>query len=295
MPPDPRLVLAAAALARMGIRLDPASARSVSGGCIHSAWQLGGADGPVFMKTNAAAAAWQLEAEADGLEALRHGGFLRVPAVLGYGVEEEAAWLAMEWLDLRPATPASDRALGEALARQHRAGGPGFGWPSDNALGATPQPNAMTGNWAEFFAARRLGFQLELGERKGLPARLLERGARLRERVPHLLADRQPAPALLHGDLWSGNRAADAGGHPIVFDPAVHYGDPECDLAMTRLFGGFDRDFYVAYDRTLPPAPGQVMRSRLYQLYHVLNHANLFGGGYAGQAERLIEELLAKY
>jgi protein-ribulosamine 3-kinase len=294
MPPDPHLSPATAALATLGIRLDPATARRVGGGCIHAAWRLDGPDGPVFLKTNQAAAAWQLEAEADGLEALRQAGCLRVPAVLGVGMEEHAAWLALEWLDLRPATPASDRALGEALARQHLAGGPGFGWPSDNALGATPQRNGMSDDWAEFFAARRLGFQLELGARKGLPRRLLERGERLRERVPHLLADRQPAPALLHGDLWSGNRAADATGHPLVFDPAVHYGDPECDLAMTRLFGGFDRDFYVAYDRVLPPAPGQTARNRLYQLYHVLNHANLFGGGYAGQAERLMDELLAQ-
>jgi protein-ribulosamine 3-kinase len=282
---------AAAALAEQGVRLDPGSARPVSGGCIHSAWRLDGPDGPVFLKASRAAAAWLLEAEADGLEALRDAGFLRVPAVLGCGTTAGSAWLALEWLELRSATPASERALGAGLARQHLAAGGRYGWHRDNAIGATPQPNEPTDDWAQFFAERRIGFQLEHGATQGLPRRLLERGRRLREQVPELLADRRPAPALLHGDLWGGNRAADTQGRPVVFDPAVHYGDPECDLAMTRLFGAFDRQFYAAYDEVLPPAPGRALRERLYQLYHVLNHANLFGGGYVAQAERLIEEL----
>ena len=282
------------ALAGRGLRLDPDTARPVGGGCIHSAWRLDGPDGPVFVKTNRAASGWLLEAEADGLEALRGAGFLRVPGVLGSGAERDIAWLALEWLELRPTTSAAARALGEGLARQHLAAGRRFGWHRDNAIGATPQPNGPADDWGEFFAARRIGFQLELGARQGLPRRLLARGASLRAQVPVLLADRRPAPALLHGDLWGGNRAADEQGKPVVFDPAVHYGDPECDLAMTRLFGGFGGAFYAAYDAMLPPAPGRALRARLYQLYHVLNHANLFGGGYVGQAERLIDELLAE-
>jgi protein-ribulosamine 3-kinase len=290
----PDLSAATAALARRGIRLDPGTARPVGGGCIHAAWRLDGPDGPVFLKTNRAASGWLLEAEADGLEALRTAACLRAPGVLGFGIEGSMAWLALEWLELRPTTPATERALGEGLARQHLAAGRRFGWRRDNAIGATPQPNAQADDWGAFFAARRIGFQLEHGARQGLPRRLLARGASLREHVPALLADRRPAPALLHGDLWGGNRAADDQGQPVVFDPAVHYGDPECDLAMTRLFGGFDRDFYAAYDAVLPPAPGRALRERLYQLYHVLNHANLFGGGYIRQAERLIDELLAE-
>lgn len=278
------------ALAGLGIRLDPRSARPVAGGCIHSAWRMAGPDGPVFLKTSPAASAWMLEAEADGLLALRDAGCLRVPEVLGQGVAGDLAWLALEWLELRPVSAASERALGEALARQHLEGGARFGWRRDNALGATPQPNGEADDWGEFFAARRIGHQLELAARQGLPTRLVERGELLRARVPELLAGHRPAPALLHGDLWSGNRAADARGGPVVFDPAVHYGDPECDLAMTRLFGGFSREFYAAYDALRPPAPGRDRRERLYQLYHVLNHANLFGGGYVAQAERLIEK-----
>ena len=290
--PDP--AAATAALAELGIRLDPASARVVSGGCIHGAWRLAGPDGPVFLKTNGADAAWLLEAEADGLGALRAAACLRVPEVLGHGIAGDTAWLALEWLELRPATPASEQRLGEGLARQHLAAGPQFGWRQDNAIGATLQPNGREDDWAAFFGARRIGFQLELGGRQGLPRRLLARGERLLEEIPGLLAGRQPPPALLHGDLWSGNRAADARGEPVVFDPAVHYGDPECDLAMARLFGGFDAEFFAAYDAAIPPAPGRAVRVGLYQLYHVLNHANLFGGGYVAQAEQLMDALLAE-
>jgi fructosamine-3-kinase len=289
------LAVATAALAGCGIRLDPDTARAVGGGCIHSAWRLDGPDGPLFLKTNREDASWLLEAEADGLAALREAGCLRVPEVRGVGAGGGVAWLALEWLELRSATPASERALGEALARQHLVAGRHFGWHRDNAIGATPQPNEPADDWPAFFAERRIGFQLELAARRGLSPRLLGRGERLRDCVPALLSDRHPAPALLHGDLWGGNRAADAQGRPVVFDPAVHHGDPECDLAMTRLFGGFAHEFYAAYHAVLPPAPGHAVRERLYQLYHVLNHANLFGGGYVGQAERLIDWLLSEW
>jgi len=280
------------ALAAQGVAADVARAQPVGGGCIHGAWRLEGPAGPVFLKTNRAAAAWMLEGEADGLRALRAAGCIRVPRVLGHGTDAGIAWLALEWLALGRPTPVSERALGEGLARQHRVAGPHFGWHRDNALGSSPQPNAPAENWSAFFGEQRIGFQLALARRQGLPRRLLSRGAALLAALPELLADRRPAPALLHGDLWGGNRAADADGGAVVFDPAVHYGDPECDLAMTRLFGSFDPAFYEAYDAVLPPAPGRAGRLPVYQLYHVLNHANLFGGGYVSQAERIIDRLL---
>jgi len=280
-----------AALGTAGLALDVASAQPVGGGCIHSAWRVEGKRGPVFLKTNTASAAWMLAAEADGLAALAAAGTLRVPAVLGCGEAGGSAWLALEWLDLRSPSPQTEAALGAGLARQHAVPGPHFGWSGDNAIGASPQPNAPDDHWGRFFARRRIGAQLELGRRNGLPADLLARGKRLVERIPVLLEERAVAPALLHGDLWGGNRAADAAGLPVVFDPAVHYGDPECDLAMTRLFGGFDRAFYAAYDAVLPPAPGWRERLPLYQLYHVLNHANLFGGAYVRQAGALMDAI----
>lgn len=282
------------ALGDVGFALEPATARPVGGGCIHAATRIDGPDGPLFLKTCPAASGWQLEAEADGLAGLREAGFLRVPAVLAGGVAAGTAWLALEWLDLHPATPRSDAALGAALARQHLAGGDHFGWRRDNAIGATPQPNACGDDWAEFFAAQRIGFQVQLGERHGWPATLVAKARRLEARVPTLLQDRRPLPALLHGDLWSGNRASGPQGESVVFDPAVHYGDAECDLAMARLFGGFAPEFFSAYDEVLAPAPGRARRVSLYQLYHVMNHATLFGGTYFHQVERLVERLLAE-
>jgi fructosamine-3-kinase len=279
------------ALAAAGLSVDPASARPVGGGCIHSAWRMEAASGPVFLKTNVASAAWMLAAEADGLAGLAEAGQIRVPGVLGRGVDAGVAWLALEWLELRRPDAAAEAALGAGLAAQHRVPGPHFGWRRDNAIGASPQENTPDHDWGRFFARRRIGAQLELGRRNGLPPELLRQGESLVAMIPARLAVRRVAPALLHGDLWGGNWAADEAGRPVVFDPATHYGDPECDLAMTRLFGGFGHDFYAAYDEVLPPAAGREWRLRLYQLYHVLNHANLFGGGYVAQAGRLMREL----
>jgi fructosamine-3-kinase len=184
--------------------------------------------------------------------------------------------------------------LGERLARLHRVTAPRFGWHRDNTIGATPQSNEWTGDWAAFVAGQRLGFQLDLVERHGHGGRLVDRGRRLCELVSAFLGDHRPQASLLHGDLWGGNWAADAAGEPVIFDPAVYFGDREADLAMTRLFGGFGRSFYEAYQAGWPLEPGAAQRVVLYNLYHVLNHLNLFGGGYGAQAEEMIERLLAE-
>jgi fructosamine-3-kinase len=247
----------------------------------------------VFLKTAPASADWRLDSEADGLAALAAAGALRVPAVRARGLSAGTAWLALEWLDLSAGSARTAVRLGEGLACLHLQPRPRFGWPRDNALGAALQRNGESDEWAEFFARQRIGAQLDLAEANGLGRRLLEAGRRLQDRVPALLAGRHPAPALLHGDLWGGNWGA-VDGEPVLFDPAVYCGDPEAELAMTRLFGGFAEAFYEAYAALLPSAPGAGTRNRLYQLYHVLNHANLFGGGYTAQAARMIDELLAE-
>ncbi|MEJ2514456.1 MAG: fructosamine kinase family protein [Gammaproteobacteria bacterium] len=278
----------------IGRRLDPERAESVGGGCIHAAWRVPAENGPVFLKTNAPGAAWLFEAEADGLAGLAEAGCIRVPAVLGTGSDAGMSWLALEWMDCRSGNHASHRRLGERLAALHCLPREAFGWRRDNAIGSTPQPNTPSSDWAEFFAERRLGYQLDVAARGGAPARLLDSGRRLQEAVPAILGDRQVAPALLHGDLWGGNWAADEAGEPFLFDPAVYCGDPEADIAMTRLFGGFSREFYGAYEATWPRAAGYETRIALYQLYHLLNHANLFGGGYVAQSESAIGALLAR-
>jgi fructosamine-3-kinase len=168
-----------------------------------------------------------------------------------------------------------------------------FGLERDNAIGASAQPNAPSRDWVVFWRAQRLGFQLDLAARNGHVGRILDRGGRLLERLDAFFAGYTPRPSLLHGDLWGGNRGTLANGTPVIFDPAVYYGDREADLAMTRLFGGFGPRFYAAYEDAWPLDAGAAGRRDLYNLYHVLNHLNQFGGGYRTQAEGMIDRLLA--
>jgi fructosamine-3-kinase len=249
--------------------------------------------GPVFVKVAARPCLPLLEAEADGLRELAGAAAVRVPDVLAVGVAGSQAFLALEWIEFRAATSRAEALLGEQLARQHRVTAPGFGWHRDNTIGATPQSNAWTDDWPRFFAERRLGFQLELAARQGHGGRLVDRGRRLCERIDGFFYSHRPPASLLHGDLWGGNWATDVSGEPVIFDPAVYYGDREADLAMTRLFGGFGRAFYSAYEHAWPLDPGAALRVALYNLFHVLNHLNLFGGGYRAQAEAMIDRLLA--
>jgi fructosamine-3-kinase len=249
--------------------------------------------GPVFVKRLPVAERWRLDAEADGLVRLAQAAAIRVPRVLGQDATETDALLEIEWLELRPADGASDARMGQALARLHATTGAAYGLASDNAIGATLQPNAQANDWVAFWRERRLGFQLDLGAKNGYGGRLQDRGRRLLDAFPAFFVDYHPQPSLLHGDLWGGNRAMLADGTPVVYDPAVYYGDREADLAMTQLFGGFGPRFYAAYDEAWPPDDGRAARRDLYNLYHVLNHLNLFGGGYRAQAESMIDRLLA--
>lgn len=246
----------------------------------------------MFLKTLPAADASILEAECDGLGALAATGAIRTPAVLASGATEREAWLALEWLDLRRLSGTIERELGRALAVLHRTTSDRHGWHRDNFIGRTPQPNAPHADWAAFFRDARLGFQLHRAADAGYGGRLQKRGQALLDAVPRFFETYRPAPSLLHGDLWAGNAAA-VGEAPVVFDPAVYFGDRETDLAMTRLFGGYGPAFYSAYDDEFPLDAGYARREPLYQLYHVLNHLNLFGSGYLGRAETLIDRLLA--
>jgi protein-ribulosamine 3-kinase len=255
-------------------------------------WHAGG--GPIFVKVAARGAGAAFEAEALGLAELARAGALRVPRVLTSGSTDAAAFLALEWIEAQAPTAACERRLGEGLAAQHAVRASRYGFSRDNTIGPTPQANGWSESWVEFFRERRLRPQLARAAQRGFAGLLATVGERLLEALPALLAGHAPAPSLLHGDLWGGNWLAAAGGEPVVFDPAVYYGDCEADLAMTRLFGGFGPTFYRAYESLRPPAAGAQLRSQLYNLYHVINHANLFGGGYAYQARALIDELLAE-
>jgi len=272
---------------------DPRATRWVNlgGTPLNATWQLDAGFDRFFVKTNTAARLPMLEAEADGLRELARARAIRVPAPVGCGGAGGVAFLALEWLELSGG--GRDTALGAGLAQLHRTTAPAHGWHRDNTIGTTPQDNAWTDDWATFFRDRRIAPQLALAAGKGHGGHLQRDGERLLAAIPALLAGHALAPSLLHGDLWSGNAARLASGEPVIFDPAVHFGDREADLAMTELFGGFGADFYAAYAEAWPLAPGYATRRTLYNLYHVLNHLNLFGGGYRGQAEAMIASLLA--
>ena len=234
-----------------------------------------------FLKTNDDAGGVDaFAAEADGLKALRAAG-CAAPEPISHGETGWDAYLLMEHLDLR--SGGDFAALGRMLARLHRNEGTRFGWARDNYIGATPQQNGWCEDWTQFWRERRLAPQLELARGKGFALEMPSLS---------LLEGHRPRPSLLHGDLWSGNVGFTPEG-PVVFDPAVYYGDREADLAMTELFGGFPREFYAAYEKELPLEPGYPQRKHLYNLYHLLNHLNLFGGGYLEQVNSTLR-LLAR-
>ena len=230
------------------------------------------------------------EAEADGLNELRAAGEIRVPEVIDVGVINGQAYIDIEKLELAPTTPDIERAFGEQLASLHRHTQDEYGWFRDNTIGLTPQHNEPGSDWVAFFRKHRLGFQVELAVRNGYGDDVADLGKKLSARLPDFYDGYTPQASLLHGDLWGGNWGAVAG-EPVIFDPAVYYGDRETDIAMTRVFGGFGRAFYEAYESSWPMAPGHEQRLKLYQLYHILNHLNLFGRSYLGRAISLLREL----
>ena len=286
---DTRAALQSAAERALGrgVRVD--SAQAVSGGCIHSCFRLSAGAMRIFVKLNAARYADAFAAEADGLEALR-AARMRAPEPLAHGTSDGRAFLALEWLELKDRGDFA--ALGRALAELHRSAGKRFGWHRDNYIGSTPQANAESADWIEFWRARRLAPQLALAEAQGHGAALRPHLQRLMDGLPGLFRDHAPQASRLHGDLWRGNAGFLAGGGPVVFDPAVYRGDREADLAMTELFGGFPPEFYAAYREAWPFDPGYAARKHLYNLYHLLNHLNLFGGGYLGQVRATLGLLL---
>jgi protein-ribulosamine 3-kinase len=247
-----------------------------------------------FVKSGDPSALVMFKAEAAGLAALREAGSLRVPGVHSCALVGDEARIVLEYLDLRSPDRNSAAALGKGLAQLHRHLGPRFGWPADNFIGTTPQENAWRDNWALFFADRRLRPQLKLAAARGMDRQLAQLGENLAERLGGFFVDYRPPPSLLHGDLWNGNAGALPDGTPVIFAPACYYGDRETDIAMSELFGGFADAFYAAYRSAWPLDAGYETRKTLYNLYHVLNHFNLFGAGYLGQARRMIEKLLAE-
>jgi len=247
-----------------------------------------------FVKTGGAEDLPRFAAEATGLAALRAACAVRVPQVYACGMADGRARLEIELLDLRGLDRASGALLGRQLADLHRHIGERFGFGEDNWIGGSPQANGWRDEWPRFFAERRLRPQLQWARGTGMERKLVDQGESLAERLAAFFVDYHPAPSLLHGDLWGGNASALPDGTPVIFDPAVYYGDREADVAMSELFGGFPESFYASYRAAWPLDSGYETRKTLYNLYHVLNHYNLFGAGYLNQARRMMDRLLAE-
>ncbi len=267
--------------------------QSMGGGSINDAFLLTGENGQqYFVKTNRTGQKAMFEAEALGLQEIASSHTLKVPKSVCFGEDRAQSYIVLEYLDM--AGQADQRLLGEQLAAMHQKTAERFGWEINNTIGATFQPNDWMDNWLRFWSEQRLGFQLQLAAQNGYGGELQSLGEKLLIEMPALFTGREIKPSMLHGDLWGGNVAGLKDGTPVIFDPAFYYGDREADLAMTYVFGGFSPDFYASYQNAFPLDDGFAVRKTFYNIYHIINHLNLFGGGYHGQAIHMMEQVLAE-
>ena len=255
---------------------------SVAGGCINTAYKIKTEANQYFVKFNTANKLNMFEAEAEGLSELNKANAIRVPMPICTGIMEQQSYIVMEYLNLSGSGSMAEFA--EQLVKLHRHTQSSFGWHRENTIGSTLQENTPNDNWLEFWNQQRLGFQLALAKQKGASKHLLDKGERIQADLSNLFAGYEPVASLLHGDLWSGNYAFTDNAEPVIFDPATYYGDREADIAMTELFGGFSQEFYSHYHSLWPLDDGYKVRKTLYNLYHIINHFNMFGGGYESQA-----------
>ncbi len=263
------------------------SITSVGGGDINSAARVETLDARYFVKWNPQSRPHMFETEARGLNLLAAAEALRVPRVVA--VIDQPSALVLEWIDLGSNKLAAAEALGRGLAQLHRSSAATYGLDHDNYIGSTPQRNTPARSWIEFYRDRRLGAQRDLAQRRGhLTLDRARRLDRVMERLDHWINEAKVVPSLLHGDLWGGNTLIDAQGQPVLIDPAVYYGDREAEIAFTELFGGFGARFYAAYNEAWPLDRGYADRRDLYNLYHLLNHLNLFGESYGGSVDAIL-------
>ena len=277
---------------KTGERVGRLEATPLPGGDINRAYRLSDGRQQFFIKINSAERLPMFEAEMYGLDEIQRSNSIRAPRAIGCGILADQAYIVMEYIELsnRP----DPVRLARQLAAMHLCTQNQFGLAIDNTIGSTPQVNGYADDWVCFWQQQRIGYQLSLAKCNGYDNQLFDSGMRLNQRLGSFFQNYTPIASLLHGDLWSGNQGADSSGSPVIYDPACYYGDHETDLAMMELFGSPGRRFFQAYDEVFPIDPGYQARRELYNLYHILNHANLFGGSYVMQAQRMITGLLSQ-
>ena len=266
--------------------------RLLGGGAANTAHRLEGSGLVFFVKLGSLGAFERFRTEALALQEIHQTHTIYVPKPICWGTTEAQAYLVMDFLELGGTPPGGAKQLGTQLAAMHRTVRDRFGWELNNTIGASPQQNGWAEDWVQFFGENRLRFQLRLASRNGYAGAWMQECDRLIEHLPAFFTHYQPQPSLLHGDLWSGNYGFTRDGQPTIFDPALYYGDREADLAMTELFGGFPPQFYTSYQQTFPLDSGYQQRKVLYNLYHLLNHLNIFGSGYMAQVQQSIHQCL---
>ncbi len=272
----------------------------VGGGCINQAWKLSGViqsgssaiPRHYFVKLNHRQLVSMFTAESEALLQIAATNTVSVPQPMVTGVAEEQSWLVLEYVKLTASATADQ--LGRQLADMHRHTAESFGWHRNNTIGSTMQMNTSSASWLEFWREQRLGYQLKLAAEQGYGGQLQKLGQRLMSQLDIIFDHYNPPASLLHGDLWGGNWSGTSTGEPIIFDPATYYGDRETDIAMTELFGGFPPEFYVAYTERWPLEENYSVRRKVYNLYHILNHLNLFGESYSAQAQSIMKSLLVE-
>jgi fructosamine-3-kinase len=264
--------------------------QSLSGGCISNAYKIKTNAGKIFfLKYNSSVKNDMFIKEAHGLQELNKANVIKIPEVISYDEE----YILLEQITSANKQKNFSDDFGRKFAHLHKFTGEVYGFYEDNYIGSNPQLNISEENekhnWTNFYFKKRILFQLHLAEETGNSTSGLRRAvSELENKIDKIVDDNGERPSLLHGDLWGGNYLTDENGFACLIDPAVYYGNREADLAMTKIFGGFDSKFYEAYNEVFPLPDGYQYRENIYKLYHILNHLNLFGGGYYSQAMSLI-------
>ncbi len=263
---------------------------TIDGGCISQSFQLKTNQQQFMVKTHKKDQLEMFIAEYHALNELQQVKQLQIPQPICYGSCEDKSYLVMQYLPL--SANGDQLVLGHGVANMHQIRSEKFGWKQNNTIGSTPQSNQYSDNWTEFWFYQRIKPQLELLAKKGYHQQLLAKSEQIYLQIEKLFKYHQPQASLLHGDLWSGNFSFTMQGSPVIFDPALYYGDRETDIAMTELFGGFNQRFYQGYQEVFPLADDYQQRKEIYNLYHILNHANLFAGSYISQAQQIIQQFI---